>query len=85
MRAFAHIIAEKRSDFWSARFVNSPADSCGGMDVNDAVSRLIGMYGDADMDLCGLLTLDSRSDDDRVECLVPYLNRLRWPLWQSPN
>ena len=85
MRAFSHIIAERHLECWRAWFRTDPQVYCGGIDAEDAMSRLLAMYGDADLNLKGVIVLNSKGNSGRVEYLVPHTDRRRYPVLSSVN
>lgn len=85
MRAFCHIIAERHFENWRAWFPSDPEVYCGGTDAEDAMSRLLAMYGDADLNVKGVVVLNSKSRSGHVEYLVPHKARRRYPVLRSTN
>ena len=85
MQAFCHIIAERQLECWRAWFRTEPEVYCGGIDAEDAMSRLLAMYGDADLNLKGVVVINSKGDDGHVEYLVPHTDRRRYPVRSSAN
>jgi hypothetical protein len=49
------------------------------------MSRLLAMYGDADLNLKGVVVINSKGDDGHVEYLVPHTDRRRYPVRSSAN